>query len=244
MIPRHDLLTKQQEKAAFTMLLAETDPDRRAELRNAIIEKNLRFAIDCANCYYLKYRHVHMKDLHSYAMQGLFTAVDKYDPNSNVRFTSYAVFWVKSSIVSNVQKYECLIRYPANILKNAEKGKYSSDECQAISCNTRGDFGISMVPGDSGIPESRILAYSTPANVEYDRQRQAELIEEVLKHLPELESAVVRDTFGLNPAMEAVSNTAISRKHKLGKEGMRKCRMAGLETIKHELMRNYNGVPI
>lgn len=113
----HHILSKSEEIAIFKAY----SQNKSSKFRNYIIEHNLKFAIHCANAYITKYPHVDAMDLRSYAILGLYEAIEKYDYNSGVKFISYAVWWVKATINKNVQSYESLVRYPANIHQNLQK---------------------------------------------------------------------------------------------------------------------------
>lgn len=116
-ISDHRVLTKEEERAAFKVY-RQTN---RVSDRNYIIEHNLKFAIHCANAYITKYPHVDPMDLRGYAILGMYEAIEKYDEDSNVKFTSYAVWWIKATIIRNVQTYESLVRLPANLHQDLQK---------------------------------------------------------------------------------------------------------------------------
>ena len=116
-IDDHKVLTRMEERAAFKAY--RNTNSKKAQ--HFIIEHNLKFAIHCANAYITKYPHVDPMDLRSYAVLGLYEAFDKFDIESSVKFISYAVWWVKATIIRNVQSYESLIRLPANVHQDLQK---------------------------------------------------------------------------------------------------------------------------
>ena len=71
-------------------------------------------------------------DLRSYAILGLYEAIEKYDYNSGVKFISYAVWWVKATITRNVQSNESLVRIPANIHQKLQKAVNNKEFTQEV----------------------------------------------------------------------------------------------------------------
>lgn len=81
--------------------------------REYLINCNLKFAFTVA----LKYVHcgLPLLDLVQQANIGLTVAADRYSPQRGTRFTSYAVFWIKQSILSYINESSRLIRLPEYI---------------------------------------------------------------------------------------------------------------------------------
>lgn len=81
-----------------------------AAAREYLINCNLKFAFTIA----LKYVHsgVPLFDLVQQANIGLTNAVDRYNPNRGTRFTSYAVFWIKESLIEYISDATRLIHLP------------------------------------------------------------------------------------------------------------------------------------
>ena len=140
-ISDHRMLTRAEEVEVFKTYSKTKSP----KARNYIIEHNLKFAIHCANAYITKYPHVDPMDLRSYAILGLYDAIEKYDYNSGVKFISYAVWWVKATITRNVQTNESLVRLPANLHQKLQKAVNKKEFTQEVvdMFNTIGG-GMSM----------------------------------------------------------------------------------------------------
>lgn len=69
-----------------------------------LVRANLKFVVSVAK----KYRHtgVCFSDLISEGNVGLIKAARKFDPTKNVKFISYAVWWIKSSIQDCISDYK------------------------------------------------------------------------------------------------------------------------------------------
>lgn len=104
-------LTKAEEAQLFKRIKAG---DRQAVDR--LIESNLRFVVDTAKCYH----HKPLAEIISDGIVGLIRAIDKFDTNKNVRFLSYAVWWIRQSIMFNMYN-DTLIKISSKTIKEIFK---------------------------------------------------------------------------------------------------------------------------
>ena len=72
------------------------------QAKNEIIESHLKFVFDVAKCY--KGKGVPLEDLISEGNVGLAKAINKFDENKGIKFISYAVWWIKQSILECLRK--------------------------------------------------------------------------------------------------------------------------------------------
>ncbi|WP_191016025.1 sigma-70 family RNA polymerase sigma factor [Treponema zioleckii] len=80
--------------------------------KNRIVESNLRFVVKIARDYLN--RGLDFEDLVNEGNAGLMTAVDHFDPSMNVRFITYAVWWIRQTISKAVNEKGRMIRLPLN----------------------------------------------------------------------------------------------------------------------------------
>lgn len=78
--------------------------------RNKIINSNLRFVITIAKNF--QNRGVPLMDLISNGNEGLCKSIDKYDPDREIPFISYAAWWIKQCIYNDIYKNGKEIRLP------------------------------------------------------------------------------------------------------------------------------------
>ena len=78
--------------------------------RDKSIEHNLRFAISVAKQY--AYTTIPIEDLIQYANIGLVKAADLWDPTRGFKFISYAVWWIRQTIMANVKN--SIVSMPIN----------------------------------------------------------------------------------------------------------------------------------
>ena len=91
-IRKFPLLTEEQERALARQIREHGDPISRQEM----IRCNLRLVVSIARRYVR--RGVSLIDLVAEGNIGLVRAVDLFDPNKEVRFSTYATWWVRQAI--------------------------------------------------------------------------------------------------------------------------------------------------
>lgn len=96
-----------------TLALVQKAKDGDAAAREFLINCNLKFAFSIAVKY--MYNGAQLFDIVQQANIGLTKAVDKYNPHRGTRFTSYAIFWIKQSIIEYINNVNRLISLPQYI---------------------------------------------------------------------------------------------------------------------------------
>ena len=82
--------------------------------RDELVQANLRFVIDVAKNY--QNRGMSLADLISAGNVGLITAADRFDGTKGYKFISYAVWWIKQSILQSIAEHARTVRLPLNKL--------------------------------------------------------------------------------------------------------------------------------
>jgi RNA polymerase primary sigma factor len=105
MDPTHKLLTKKDERILFFNI-----KNGCTSSRDQLAEKNYRLILSVAS----KYAHNshHMDDLVQEGFIGLLIAIDKFDPVSDNKFSTYAVYWIKQRIIRFLES-DTIIREPS-----------------------------------------------------------------------------------------------------------------------------------
>ena len=101
--------------------------------RNELVEANLRFVITMA----LKYqnRGVPLEDLVNVGNIGLITAAERFDGTRGFKFISYAVWWVRQSILQALKEGSRVVRLPSNRVELLRRiYRYANDQHQETSC--------------------------------------------------------------------------------------------------------------
>lgn len=81
------------------------------ESRNKLIEYNLPLVMKIASSYSI-YTPAKFDDMFQEGIFGLSRAIEKFDVSRNLSLSTYAVVWIKQSIMRYVQCQGTLIRYP------------------------------------------------------------------------------------------------------------------------------------
>ena len=87
--------------------------------RDKIVRANLRFVINVAKKY--QNRGLELVDLISEGNIGLLNAIEKFDVSRGYHFISYAVWWIRQSILKAVGEQGRATRLPSNRINELSK---------------------------------------------------------------------------------------------------------------------------
>jgi RNA polymerase primary sigma factor len=82
------------------------------QARNAVIEANLRFAMQVARQY--QGNGLDIEDLIGFANIGLFEAVERFNPDKNVKFTTFAVWYIRAELQKALNDLSRVVRIPSH----------------------------------------------------------------------------------------------------------------------------------
>jgi RNA polymerase primary sigma factor len=202
------VITHERQNEIFELLKNKNiDKNEHTKLLNELVLGNLRFVISVAKVY--QGQGLDIMDLISEGNIGLIKAAERFDPYSGYKFISYAVWWVKQSIMLSLNENSRVIRLPSNIIQDQQKNKKretlnnnflityednSYDDvlpyCVNLSekINEDGDTLIDIIKNnDTNNPEN---FYKTPEEI---RQN----INLILSVLDEREKIIIEKSYGL-----------------------------------------------
>jgi len=107
-----------EKEVELAALIKEGD----MQARDQLVQANLRFVIDVAKNY--QNRGLSLSDLISAGNVGLLTAAERFDGTKGYKFISYAVWWIKQSILQTIAEHARTVRLPLNklsLLKDISK---------------------------------------------------------------------------------------------------------------------------
>jgi len=106
-ISRYPLITKAEEVA-----LAKRIRKGDEEALDTLVRSNLRFVVSVAKKY--QNQGVSLADLINEGNLGLIRAAHKFDETRNIKFISYAVWWIRQAILQALAEQSRIVRVPLN----------------------------------------------------------------------------------------------------------------------------------
>lgn len=103
------LLTREEE-----LTLPEKIKNGDQKAKDRFVNGNLRFVISVAKQYQGSAGKEHLDDLVNAGNMGLIEAVERFDTTLGFKFISYAVWWIRQSIMEYLAETSRSIRLPAN----------------------------------------------------------------------------------------------------------------------------------
>jgi RNA polymerase primary sigma factor len=223
-----------------------------------LVEANLKFVISIAKEY--QGQGLQLSDLISEGNYGLIKAANRFDHKRGFRFISYAVWWVKQSIIQSLNDNARTVRLPANVIN---KLSYLSKEIAKFEyANEREPVFGEIFDKDKEamvlLSFPKIASLNDSINEEGDElieliagddgQEDQLLIDERVKSelnktldiLDERERKIIECYFGINIDTEAMTLEAIGERYGLTKERIRQIKEKAIRKLRHNAHDLYN----
>jgi RNA polymerase primary sigma factor len=254
-IDKFPLLSREEE-----IELAEKADKGDKQAKEKLIVSNLRFVVSIAKKY--QGNGVPLSDLISEGNLGLITAVDKFDYTRGFHFISYAVWWIKQSIMKAISEKSRMVRLPMNRANElVQIGKFIDRYTKKHGSKPSND----IIAGELSMNKSEIRklldissSQSSIEDLSYDDTDSGEIafsenifanednlpenfaifsslqenIDKILSKLSERERVIIEHRFGLN-GKEPQSLSKIGAKMNLTKERIRQIEKSAMEQIRH-----------
>lgn len=232
------VMTPEREKELSKMMMSNTLTEKqRRDVEQELLTGNLRFVITVAKQY--QNQGLDFPDLVAEGNLGLLKAIKNFDWSKNLRFISYAVWWVKQSIIQSLNDNARTIRLPVNVVQDLHKAKREiesnggklSDKFSSLpsmidldmNINEEGDTLIDMIPNmDADAPDA---AFNTT-----DVLKQK--LMNTLNVLDERERVIIEDYFGLTGTPRTLED--IGSDFNLTKERVRQIKERALRRLRNE----------
>ena len=107
-------LTRQQEQELAGRIKSG---DRKAV--NALVEANIRFAVQVAKQY--QGMGLQLEDLIGFANIGLFEAAERFDPTKGVKFITFAVWYIRAELQKALNDLSRVVRIPSHRVATEEQ---------------------------------------------------------------------------------------------------------------------------
>ncbi|HNZ06286.1 MAG TPA: RNA polymerase sigma factor RpoD/SigA [Candidatus Cloacimonadota bacterium] len=232
------------------------------EALNRLIQSNLKFVVKIAARY--QNRGLSLSELISEGNIGLIKAIEKFDPDKDIKLISYAIWWIKQRIMLAVSEKSSLIRVPLGKTSTAHRIKAVQDRIfsetgESASSQVLGDATnmsaksvdqlkdqiVETTSFDEIIQSSDYSEYSTRDLLEdkdtidpqqlYHRERMQERLHNAIDKLDNREADIIRDYFGLNENNEAQNFAQIADRIGLSRERVRQIQKEALRKMLAEL---------
>ena len=116
------VMTVEREKElSEQMLSGKISLKQKESIHREILEGNLRFVITVAKQY--QNQGLELADLVAEGNIGLMKAINNFDWSKKLRFISYAVWWIRQSILQSLNENARTIRLPVNVVQELYKEK-------------------------------------------------------------------------------------------------------------------------
>lgn len=262
-IGHEELLTTDQEVELAQRI---RKGDKRALER--LTKANLRFVVSVAKQY--QNQGLSLPDLINEGNVGLIKAAEKFDETRGFKFISYAVWWIRQSILQAIAEQSRLVRLPLNQVGSVNKitrelnkfeqeheRKPSVDEiaervdlpedkiADAMKANSR---HVSMDAPIADGEDSSMIDFLSGDSSNTDRELAIESLKEevsrILKLLTDKEQKVLRAFFGIDGSPEMTLDE-IGEKYNLTRERVRQIKEKALRRLRHntknKLLKSYLG---
>ncbi len=113
-VSKLDLITPEREVELARLIKSGSQ-----KAMNELVNSNLRFVISVAKQY--AGRGMSVEDLVSEGNIGLIKAAEKWDETRGIKFISYAVWWIRQSILQSLADNSRSIRLPLNQINSLNK---------------------------------------------------------------------------------------------------------------------------
>ena len=240
--------------------------DKRALER--LTKANLRFVVSVAKQY--QNQGLSLPDLINEGNVGLIKAAEKFDETRGFKFISYAVWWIRQSILQAIAEQSRLVRLPLNQVGSVNKitrelnkfeqeheRKPSVDEiaervdlpedkiADAMKANSR---HVSMDAPIADGEDSSMIDFLSGDSSNTDRELAIESLKaevsRILKLLTDKEQKVLRAFFGIDGSPEMTLDE-IGEKYNLTRERVRQIKEKALRRLRHntknKLLKSYLG---
>ena len=94
--------------------------------RNKIVEGNALLVVSVAKRF--KRQLTPFNDLVQEGMFGLMTAVDKFNPEKDCKFSTYATWWIRQAIIRYIENNESMIRIPVYSAEKLNRIRRTNDK--------------------------------------------------------------------------------------------------------------------
>lgn len=249
------VLTQEQE-----IKLAERIKNGDQEAADLLVKANLKFVVSIAKEY--QGQGIPLSDLINEGNYGLIKAVYKFDHTKGFRFISYAVWWIRQSILQSLNDNSRTVRLPTNIINkltllNKKIAQFESKNEREpifgeIFDNENDVMAILSYPrceslnepinedGDERIDLISFDEYHDDDDIINSDEKIKRELNNVLSSLDDRERVIIEDYFGINKECKPMTLEAIGERYGLTKERIRQIKEKAIRKLRYNAHELYN----
>ena len=232
------VMTPERERQLSERILSnDITEDEVKKIHKELLEGNLRFVITVAKQY--QNQGLDFPDLIAEGNLGLMKAIDNFDWSKKLRFISYAVWWVRQSILQSLNENARTIRLPVNVVQDLQRAKKELErggaELPDKFANLPYTINLDNPLNEDGDTLVDILnnpnAESPDAGLSTEDTLKDKLIN-MLDVLDDREKIIIQDYFGLSGSTRTLED--IGNDFTLTKERVRQIKEKALRKLRNE----------
>ena len=212
-LKKYKPLTKTRERR-----LLRLSKKGNTKAQNELLEANLKFVFDVAKHY--TGRGLPISDLISEGNMGLIKAIDKFDESKDVKFISYAVWWIKQSILDAIRRN--------NLLNVVEIGTCETN-------NLTLERTISDEEDEIVGKNDKYFSNQSDEEKKEVTQEQKEVISKLLNTLSDRERDIIENYYGLGNNKE-LTLLEIGEKLNLSVERIRQVKLKAIRKLRSSIL--------
>lgn len=230
--------------------------------RDKLIQANLKFVVKIAAQY--QNRGLPLSELISEGNIGLMKAIEKFEPDKDIKLISYAIWWIRQRILSAVSEKSSSIRVPlgkagtAHRIRSAEDRIYvetgrsatTQEVAERLNMNEKAVEMIKeQMPDTSSYDEvmqtssydsfsTRDLLmdkYTVDPQQLYYQEKMSDRLNRAINSLEQREAQIIRTYYGLNENRETRNFAQIAEMMGLSRERVRQIQKEALKKILAEM---------
>jgi RNA polymerase primary sigma factor len=207
------------------------------QIYKELLEGNLRFVITVAKQY--QNQGLELSDLVAEGNIGLLKAIQNFDWTKKLRFISYAVWWIRQSILQSLNEHARTIRLPVNVVQELFKEKKAIDlnggELSDKFANLPSIVNLNKEINDEGDTLLDMITDQNtimPDEAFNSKDVLKEKLSGIMNILDDRERAIVEDYFGLSGQSRTLED--IGNDFNLTKERVRQIKEKALRKLRNE----------